>query len=275
MRWSTADARLAYWGMGLHMGVARTQNSASDFMSDVRDEGGSYRVKTGRGYNTNAGLDFHVDFCDVVALLCLRKAKSGGASMVTSSIAVHDEIARVRPDLLEALYQPFYFSLQGAGSASDGQYYCCSIAGKKDGRLAFRSNRKNIIAAQRDFAEVPRLTAQQTEVLDLLDQLYYDPRFCYSMWLEPGDLQLLNNHIVIHSRTDFEDFDEPERKRHLLRLWLALPKAQPLPDLWIDAFKDVRGGAVRGGLRGRAITPEFLEYEARLSRCHGMYNNFQ
>jgi hypothetical protein len=275
MRWSVADARLAYWGLGLHIGVARTQNRASEFMSDVRDEGGAYRVTNGRGYNTNAALDFHVDFGDIVGLLCLRKAKTGGASMVTSSIAVLDEIALVRPDLVETLYEPFYFSLQGAGSENDGDYYQCSIAGEKNGQIAFRSNRKNIIAAQRDFAEIPRLSAKQTEVLDLLDALYADPRFCYSMWLEPGDMQLLNNHVVIHSRTDFEDFDEPENKRHLLRLWLALPQAKALPDNWIQAFKDVRSGAVRGGLRGRAMTPEFLNYEARLARCHGMINDFK
>jgi hypothetical protein len=274
-RWSIAEARLAYWGIGLHIGVARTQNSASEFMSDVRDENGSYRGKRGRGYNTNAALDFHVDFCDVVALLCLRTAKSGGASMMTSSVAVHDEIARVRPDLIETLYEPFYFSLQGAGSANDGAYYKCSIAGKKDGRLAVRVNRKNIDAAQRDFDEIPRLSAKQTEVLDLLDKLYPDPRFCYSMWLEPGDLQLLNNHVIVHSRTEFEDFDDAEQKRHLLRLWLSVPQAQPLPDLWVDAFKDIRSGAVRGGLRGSAITSEFLEYEARLARCHNMINNFR
>jgi len=74
-RWSVEDARLAHWGIGLNVGVARTQNQASQVMNDVRDEGGSYKVKNGRGYNTNAGLDFHVDSCDVVALLCVPIAK--------------------------------------------------------------------------------------------------------------------------------------------------------------------------------------------------------
>ena len=93
-RWSAEDARLVHWGVGLHVGVARPQNRASQVMNDVRDEGGSYKVKGGRGYNTNAGLDFHGDSCDVVALLCLKDAKSGGTSMVSQ---FHVGVRRDRP----------------------------------------------------------------------------------------------------------------------------------------------------------------------------------
>jgi hypothetical protein len=102
-RWSEADTRLAYWGMGLYMGVGRTQNRASEIINDVRDTGANYKVKGGRGYNTNAGLDFHQDSCDVVALLCRRTAKSGGTSKVISSIALRDEVQRLRPDLVPVL----------------------------------------------------------------------------------------------------------------------------------------------------------------------------
>ncbi len=269
-RWSEADARLAYWGMGLHMGVARTQNRASEIMNDVRDAGGSYKVKNGRGYNTNAGLDFHVDSCDVVALLCLQTAKKGGTSLVTSSIALRDEIARARPDLISVLQQPFFYSYQGAGDPSQPPYYQCPVLGDHPAHFAFRTNRKNITAAQRDFEEVPRMTPQQIEALDLLDALQPDARFCYSMQLDRGDLQLLNNYVVLHSRTDFEDFPEPQRKRHLLRLWLALPQAQPLPDAWESYFGDVRAGSVRGGVRGSSITPQFQAYETRQAQQCGM-----
>lgn len=274
MRWSEDDARTIYWGMGLYWGVARTQNAASGIMSDVRDEGGSYKVKNGRGYNTNAGLDFHVDFCDVVALLCRRTAKSGGTSLLTSSVSVYAEVARVRPDLVPVLHQPFYYSLQGANAPGEPAYYKCPLTDTKDGIRAFRTNRKNIVAAQRDFPEVPRLTQQQIELLDLLDALWVDPRLCYSMQLKAGDLQLVNNYVVVHSRTNFEDFEEPDLKRHLLRLWLSLPQAQALPDSWLEAFRDTRAGSVRGGNRGSGITPEFLAYEARQADYHRMHNVF-
>ena len=269
-RWTKEDARLVNWGLGLHMGVARTQNRTSQVMNDVRDEGGDYKVKNGRGYNTNAGLDFHVDSCDVVSLLCLQTAKSGGTSMVTSSIAVVDEIKKTRPDLIPVMQQPFYYSYQGTNDANQPPFYRCPILGDDPQYFSLRANRKNVTASQRDFPEVSRLTPEQIEVLDLLDELLPDPRFCFSMELERGDLQLLNNYVVIHSRTHFEDHTEEEKKRHLLRLWLSIPNAQPLPPSWKEYFGDIRTDAVRGGVRGSNITPEFLAYERRQAIALGM-----
>lgn len=108
------EARVLFWGIGLHLGVARPQGKNSQFMSDVRAEGGEYRSPTGRGYNTNASLDFHSDAADIVALLCLRDAKTGGESLVTSSIAARNEMMQTRPDLVEVLYRPFVYSRQGS-----------------------------------------------------------------------------------------------------------------------------------------------------------------
>jgi hypothetical protein len=268
--WSEADTKLAYWGMGLYMGVGRTQNRASQVMNDVRNEGGDYKVKGGRGYNTNAGLDFHQDSCDVVGLLCRRTAKAGGTSKVISSIALRDEVRRLRPDLIPVLQAPFFHSYQGTQDPSQPPFYACPILGDDSTSFTLRTNRKNSDAAQRDFPEVPRLTPQQLEALDLLDQLMPSPLLCYSMELERGDMQLLNSYVTLHSRTPFEDFDEPDQKRHLLRLWLSIPSSQPLPAAFETYFGDVRPGAVRGGVRGSAITPEFVEYEIRQAAALGM-----
>lgn len=273
-RWSEDDARLAYWGMGLHMGVARTQNKSSDILNDVRDVGAQYHEKGGRGYNTNAGLDFHIDFGDVVALLCRRTAKTGGRSLITSSRAIYDEVLLTHPELQEILHQPFYFSWQGAAGREDGPYYQCPIAGFKDGYFAFRSNRKNIIAAQRDFTDVPRLTDKQLRLMEVLETLFHDQRFCYSMQLEAGDLQLLNNYVTIHSRTNFEDYEDAEKKRHLLRLWLSIPGCQPLPDDWYEPYKSTLANSVRGGLRGQGINKAFLSFEAQMAQYHGMNNHY-
>lgn len=269
-RWSEDEARLAYWGMGIHMGTARTQNRASAFMADVRDEGGSYKVKNGRGYNTNASLDFHCDSCDVVALLCRRTARSGGESKVVSSIAVRDEIARRRPDLIPVLQGPWYHSYQGAQGPGKPPYYMLPLLGDDPVHFAMRANRKNVMAAQREFPQVPRLTPQQVEALDLLDEVMADAKLCYSMWLERGDLQLLNSYVTLHSRTDFEDFEEHDLKRHLYRLWLSVPSSQPLPAQWAVYFGDARAGAVRGGLRGDHLTQAFIDFETRQAQFHGM-----
>ncbi|HEY0295465.1 MAG TPA: TauD/TfdA family dioxygenase [Bordetella sp.] len=262
-RWSEADVRLAYWGMGLYLGVARTQNRASDILNDVRDAGGSYKTTNGRGYNTNAELDFHCDSCDVVALLCRRTAKEGGASKVVNSRALVAEFGRRRPDLPAVLRQPFYYSYQGAQDPVQPPYYSIPLLGAESAPFAFRINRKNVAAAQRDFDTVPRLSLAQTEALDLIDTLLEDPSLCYSMWLEKGDLQLLNNYNVVHSRTRFVDFEDPDQKRHLLRLWLAVPISQRLPDDWAPYYGDNRAGAVRGGLRGSNRTPAFEAFERR------------
>ena len=269
-RWSEADCRLAYWGMGLYMGVARTQNRASEIINDVRDAGGSYKTVNGRGYNTNAELDFHCDSCDVVALLCRRTAREGGASKVVSSPALVAEFARRRPDLVPVLRQPFYYSYQGAQDPAQPPYYDIPLLGAVDAPFAFRINRKNVVAAQRDFAEVPRLTPAQIEALDLIDTLLTDPSLCYSMWLERGDMQLLNNYTTVHSRTSFVDHDDPDQKRHLLRLWLAVPCSQALPADWEPYYGDRRPGSVRGGLRGSQRTQAFEDFEREHAATMGM-----
>ncbi len=274
--WSEADTRLAYWGMGLYMGVGRTQNRDSQIINDVREAGGSYKIKGGRGYNTNAGLDFHQDSCDVVALLCRRTAKQGGTSKVISSIALYEEVKRLRPDLIPVLKQRFFHSYQGTQDPSQPPYYRCPIFGQAGDAFCARTNRKNTAAAQRDFPEVPRLTSEQTQALDLFDELMPSEKLCYSMELERGDMQLLNSYVTLHSRTAFEDFEDPDKKRHLLRLWLSVPISQPLPEEWEEYYGDVRAGAVRGGVRGSSITQEFLAYEERQAAAMGMaFRNWQ
>jgi hypothetical protein len=269
-RWSEADTRLAYWGMSLYMGVARTQNRASEIINDVRDTGASYKVKGGRGYNTNAGLDFHQDSCDVVALLCRRTAKRGGTSKVISSMALRDEVQRRRPDLIPVLQGTWFHSYQGTQDPIQPPYYRCPIFGNDPQYFCARSNRKNTDAAQRDLEEIPRLSTAQSEALDLLDQLMPSDALCFTMELEMGDMQLLNNYVTLHSRTPFEDHEDPDQKRHLLRLWLAIPNSQALPPAWEEYYGDVRSGAVRGGVRGSAITPAVLTYEERQAQALGM-----
>jgi alpha-ketoglutarate-dependent taurine dioxygenase len=271
-RWSEDDSKLAYWGMGLHAGVARTQNPASQYMNDVRDEGAAYKAANGRsrGYNTKAGLDFHMDSSDIVALLCRRTAKSGGESLVASTLAAAEELGRRRHDLLALLQQPWYHHYQGSEDPLQPPYYACPIIGSDPDHFTMRVNRKNIVAAQSAFPELPRVTPAQWEALDLLESIMADPRWCFRMQLEQGDMQIVNNYVIVHSRTPFEDFDEPDRKRHLLRLWLAIPGSQPLPSDWAEYFIDTRGGSVRGGLRGSQSTAEFASYEQRQAAALGM-----
>lgn len=269
-QWTEAQTRLAYWGIGLYLGVARPQNINSDYLSDVRDAGGQYHVKGGRGYNTNARLDFHIDSGDVVGLLCRRTAKLGGQSKITSSKAIYQAVKCVDPSLVSVMHEPIAFSWQGAMATTDGPYYHCPVADFKDDFFAFRFNLKNIVAAQRDFPQVPRLSADQQRLIDLVQSLFPDPTYCYAMALEPGDLQIVNNYHVIHSRTEFEDHDDPDLKRHLIRLWLCIPKCPAIPDSWVVQTKQTAANRLRGGLRGSHITDEFLAFEQRQAQDLGL-----
>jgi len=113
---------LLTWAIGLHAGVARPQGKASQFMAPVRDAGVAYRTGKGRGYSSSSDLDFHTDSADVVLLTCYNVARSGGMSMVSSSVTAHGIVAAERPDLAELLHEPHYFSRQQEQAAAEAAF---------------------------------------------------------------------------------------------------------------------------------------------------------
>ena len=68
----------------------------------------------------------------------------------------------------------------------------------------------------------PPLTERHHQLLDCIDSYAQSPELCLPMDFRPGDIQWLNNHVTLHSRTAYIDWDTPEQKRWLLRLWLNL-----------------------------------------------------
>ena len=268
--YSDEEMRLLWWGLGLHLGVPRPQGKESQFISDVTNVSGEFRSGAGRGYHTKSTLDCHSDSCDVVGLLCLRAAKLGGTSLISSSVAAHNEMLLERPDLVEVLYSTFVFSRQGEQAPEEAPYYESPVFSVRDGRFACRHLLSHIRGAQLNFPEIPRLTAIQQDALAYLDRTLARADLCFHTYLQPGDMQFVNNYVVLHSRTEFEDFPEPARKRHLLRLWLALPTAQALPASWAAGYKATEARSVRGGFRGVNITEEVMDFESRLAREHGM-----
>ena len=254
-----------YWGLGLHLGIPRPQGKKSQFISHVRDDGGTYRSTNGRGYNTNSKLDFHSDGSDIVGLICIKQAESGGNSMITHSIQAFHRLQQERPDLAECLMKPVVFSRQGEQASDEPPYYRASIVGEKNGQLFCRYIRNHINSAQLSFDDIERLTPLQLEAMDRFDQWLQHPELCFHMRLEPGDIQLLNNHAVLHSRTEYVDFPDPAERRHLLRLWLSSYQGPALPDNWKDAYKNVAPRSVRGGFKGTQINDEIRAYVQRLA----------
>ena len=268
-RFNVDDNRLLFWAIGTHLGVARPQGKASQLMSDVRSAGGQYRGAGGRGYNTNAELDYHVDGTDVVGLYCLQTARGGGLSRVASSIAIHNEILRRDPALLDRLYRPMPHNRQNEEAEDEPPFYMAPVYSRRDGHFAARYIRNHIRASQlRD--DTPRLSEADHRALDIIQDLAETDEFRFDMVLERGDMQFVNNHVLVHSRTHFQDFDEPERKRHLLRLWLSIPDARPLHQALRDAYKSVEPNTVRGGFKGQNVGPELRAYQARAALALGM-----
>jgi hypothetical protein len=267
---SEIQFELLTWAIGLHFGVARPQGKATQHISAVRDAGQDYRHGGGRGYNTKASLDFHIDGSDVVALTCYNAAKRGGMSMCSSSMTLHDRMVAERPDLLDLLYQPYSYSRQGEQAPGEAPFLRCPLYGVRDGRLFGRLNRNRVNMAQKLDGVAP-LTERQWEALDLVEAIVRRPDVMFSMWLEPGDMQLINNHVVLHSRTEFEDHDETERKRLLFRLWLATPDSAALPPEWAECYKSIEAGTVRGGIRGFEWNDACRAFEQRQASDLGMH----
>jgi hypothetical protein len=247
---SKDDARLLYWGLGKHLGTAVSQSKDGDLLGDVRDFGSDITKPDGRGYKSRQQLSYHTDSCDVVGLLVLRVARQGGLSIIASSTAVHNEIARQRPDLLKALYEPFPWSWNRQEVPGESPWYLQPLFSLRDGKLSCRYIRMQVLNSQR-FEDAPRLTEQQLEAMALFDRLASSDEFRLTMMFEPGDMQLLNNHVMLHSRTSFEDYMEEDRKRHLLRMWLSVPNSRALSPLMSAIYRDQQGGAVRGGFPSR------------------------
>lgn len=244
-KFSDPETRFIVWGVGAHLGIPVSQSKNGELLGEVRDLGVKLGTPTSRGYRTKEHLRFHTDLGDLVLLLCVHKARSGGLSRIVSSAAIHNEILKRRPDLLKLLYENYYHSRQGEEAPGQGPWYAKPVFGMRDGYFTSQYSRSFVESAQR-FPDVPRLTAQQIEALDLLAEVAEE--LCFHMDMEPGDIQILNNHVTYHSRTGYEDHDDPAKKRLLFRLWISTPNNRPLPEVEGVLWGDTRPGAIRGGV---------------------------
>jgi len=217
---SPEATELAYVGLGLQLGVPVGQDADATLLGHVRDEGVERSDPSVRLYRTRARQDFHTDGSDIVGLLCLQGAESGGESRIASSLAVYNEILHRRPDLLEVLYEPMYWDRNDEQSPGEDPYFALPVFNDVAGAPRMFFIGWYIRDAQR-HPQVPRLTQLQREALDLIESIANDPAFHLEMEFEPGDIQFLANAKILHCREAYEDHDDPGHRRHLLRLWLT------------------------------------------------------
>jgi len=251
---SEQEAGTIFYGLGCHLGSPRSQNAMGHTLGHVRDLGMKSSDPNTRIYQTNERQTFHTDSTDVVGLLCLRTAKVGGASLLVSATTIFNEIRKHRPDLLELLLQPIATDRRGEVPEGMLPYLLIPVFSFYKGFLTVFYQRQYIDSAQR-FPDAPRLTPLHIEALNMFDALANDPKLCLSMELEPGDMQFVYNHALLHDRTGFQDWDEPSKKRHLLRLWLSIPGDRPLPEIFATRFGTTEIGN-RGGIivKGTTLT---------------------
>ncbi|HEV2186242.1 MAG TPA: TauD/TfdA family dioxygenase [Stellaceae bacterium] len=241
-----ADNALAYWAMGTRFGSPRSQNAMGHLLGHVCDLGLATADPNVRTYQTTERQHFHTDSCDVVGLLCLKIARSGGLSSIVSSMTIYNEMARRRPDLVRRLFQPIATDRRGEVPPGEKPYFEIPVYNDHAGLLTAIYSGTYIRSGQR-FPDAPRLTPEDIEALDLFDDLANDKELRLDMEFRPGDMQFVHNHTTLHDRTAFVDWPEPERKRHLLRLWLAAPGARPLPAVFAQRYGSTTIGD-RGGI---------------------------
>ncbi|WP_349956561.1 TauD/TfdA family dioxygenase [Rhizobium sp. ZPR3] len=261
------EARLISWGIGLYIGIGLPQNDSGTLIHDVRDRGETSQ-KTLRGNGSSEEIQFHIDPCDIVGLFCRRAAAKGGGSKLCSSVEICQRIAAEEPRLFEQLRSIVPFAALGASEDSVRVYYV-PVFGWHKGAFTSHYYRARIIKA----SSLPSvsLSDEQRAAVDLVQTMASDPEMHMEMQLEPGDLQLVNNHIVYHSRTAYEDHEDFDRRRHLFRFWFSVPGSRELPAEFANVWGKTTAGSVRGGVRlwdGKFDVVD--RYQERMAGLHNM-----
>ena len=239
-----------FCGIGSHLGSARSQNADGHILGHVRDTGASSKDPNTRIYQTAERQSFHTDSADVVGLLCWKVAKSGGESLLVSTLSIYNRMRMQRPDLLALLFEPIATDRRGEIPVGEKPFMEIPVLNWYAGYLTVFYQRQYIESAQR-FDGAPKLTTKQVEALDLFDALANDPELHFRMQLQPGDMQFVYNHSQLHDRTAFEDWPDLAQRRHMLRLWLSIAGDRPLP----ECFKQ-RYGSIEIGQRGGIVTEQ-------------------
>ncbi|MGE5537974.1 MAG: TauD/TfdA family dioxygenase [Gemmatimonas sp.] len=238
-----AQNAIAFWGLGNHMGVPVPQNAKGHLLEHVKNAGGDINAPTGRGYNSPNALGFHTDTCELFSLMCLRTSKSGGEHRLCSSVTVYNEMLERRPDLAHELTFRFYRTRRGEVAPGEDPWMRQPVFSVQDGYFSARGASSTIARAQK-LPGVPKLTEAQVEAIAMYQALCGE--LAMAVDFEPGDITYVLNHVALHARSAYEDWPEPERRRHLMRLWLN--SASPKRPLHPDIAREMKGIHVTDGV---------------------------
>lgn len=250
--WIDADLTRAYWIIGSMFGNPVSQNARADLLGHVTD----LRItdkSTVRLYQTNAAQPFHSDSCDIVGLLCLRPARSGGESAIASSATIHNLLLERNPEALKTLYKEFICDRYGEVPEGKAPFYPVRVFNSIAGKLVCCGMDPDIRSAPR-LDGVDELSDSKVSALDAFQETA--KQTALRMELERGDIQLVNNLTVVHARESFEDHDDLDQRRYLLRLWLSSPFGRELPEFLSERWGNIAVGTLRGGIRVAGVPPQ-------------------
>jgi hypothetical protein len=246
--YSLDTAVVIFCGIGTHLGRARSQNAMGHVLGHVYDLGADINDPEARIYQTSARQTFHTDSTDVVGLMCLRGAMQGGESMLVSTVTIYNEMRKRYPELVPFLFEPVATDRRGEVPHGQQPFFTVPILNWYHQLLTGIYHRRYVDSASR-FADAPKLGAGNIAAMDCFDALANDPSLHLCMDFQPGDMQFVYNHTLLHDRKSYRDSVNPAERRHLLRLWLSLPDDRPLPDCFAQRY-----GSVEIGDRGGIIT---------------------
>ncbi|GAA4478568.1 TauD/TfdA family dioxygenase [Rhodococcus olei] len=236
-RYTDDDLARIYCGLGAHLGDIIPQSGNGEILGHVLNVADLVDEQV-RGYRSAQAMNMHSDGHDVVSLLCLREAKAGGASRIASAAAVHDRMVETNPDLARVLYEgmPVMRSRMDA-ERGDGKIVTSdnvALFATTDGVFSSCIH----VAQTRDAARAGHfdITPEQEAALDTFCELSASPEFYLDMNIAPGDIQFLNNRLIVHGRTPYQDHEDVNRRRHLMRLWVNIPSWPRRPDNQQDIY---------------------------------------
>jgi len=239
---------ILYWGFGGYAGELISQNSKGQLLAEVSDRGNAYSDRNTRGFSTNAELLPHVDTSDMTTLLCVRQAQSGGESRVVSSTKVYNTVLEEAPEHLDVLYRGFYNDLRGEGPTGDINeltHNRVPIYSYYAGRVSCSFNSRMIDNAINKLGEP--MTPQELAAFKFLREVTLRDELAYWFKMKPGDIQMVSNHSLFHSRRDFVDFEELDKRRCLYRFWVNIREGRELSPDFADRYNTgPRGGVAVG-----------------------------
>ena len=246
-KYSKEEAARIFFGVGAHMGSLRSQNAEGHVLGHVCNlEHDFHNNADLRGYRAGGPLKFHTDSVDIVALMCLNAARQGGESMLAPAAAIHNEMLKRRPDLLPELYKPICRDRRGEVPEGKDPWWIMPILQWHEGRIFSHFSGSYIRSVER-FEAAPRFTDAQHEAFRLFEEIAEDPANHLTVDFHEGDMQFVDNHVLLHARRDYEDWDDPEKRRYLFRLWICPPNGKPMPPAYAERYGSVAIGD-RGGI---------------------------